>query len=142
MALLPGASRVHLACAACRPSRPSWHPCFLAAALLQTLLVPLPLPGSQRLLFPLAPEVTAADELAVANMVKVADFLLGGQAARLAGSGSPAASLKLAQELGPFLPALAYEILPQVHILVYVAPHLHLTFMAHNQSDCFLSVPP
>ena len=81
---------------------------------VQGVVVPLPLPGSQRLLYPLAPEVTATDKLAVANVVKVADFLLGGQAARLAGSPEPLEGVRLARELAPFLPAVAYEILPEV----------------------------
>lgn len=76
--------------------------------------MPLPLPGTQRLYYPLAPEVTHKDEKAVANVMKIANFLLGGQAAQVAGSTDPLEGVKLAQELAPFLPAVAYEILPEV----------------------------
>ena len=77
-------------------------------------MVPVPLPGAPQLFFPLAPQVSATDERAVANVTKIADFLLGGQAERLAGSTDPMEGVKLAQELAPFLPAVAWEILPEV----------------------------
>ena len=95
---------------------------------LQSAVVPVPFPGSQRLLYPLAPEVTQADELAVANVVKVADFLLGGQAARLAGTPDPREGVKLLQEMAPFLPALAYEILPEVRSPCRVSLYIPCVF--------------
>ncbi|KAK9787007.1 hypothetical protein WJX73_009983 [Symbiochloris irregularis] len=81
---------------------------------LQSAMIPIVLPGVGRTMYPLAPEVSAKDEKAVQNVAKIADFLLGGQAQRFAGSADPMEGLRLAQELAPFLPAVASEILPEV----------------------------
>lgn len=90
----------------------------LGVADVQSAMIPIPLPGVSRTMYPLAPEVSPKDEKAVANVTKIADFLLGGQAQRLAGSADPLEGVRLAQELAPFLPAVASEILPQVRVHV------------------------
>lgn len=50
----------------------------------------------------------------MANVTKVADFLVGDEAARLAGTPDPQETAQLLREMAPYLPALAYEILPGV----------------------------
>lgn len=80
----------------------------------QSAMIPVVLPGVGRTMYPLAPAVSPQDEKAVQNVAKIADFLLGGQAQRLAGSADPMEGVRLAQELAPFLPAVASEILPEV----------------------------
>lgn len=74
---------------------------------LENLMVPLLLPGLARGLIPLAPELTAEDKAVVENIAKIANFLAGGSFAR---SVNPAAL----QELLPYMPGLATEILPEL----------------------------
>ena len=44
---------------------------------MQRVMLPLLLPGSSRLFYPLAPEVSKADRTAVDNVVKISNFLTG-----------------------------------------------------------------
>ena len=47
------------------------------APCVQTVMLPLLLPGSSRLFYPLSPEVSSADRIAVDNVVKISNFLTG-----------------------------------------------------------------
>lgn len=76
---------------------------------LEGAMVPILLPGA-RPFVPLVPSVSDEDRKVVANVTKIANFLAGGDASRLLQAADP----RMAQELLPFLPAVANEILPEL----------------------------
>ena len=73
----------------CRGLMNAWLPFVLHAELLvwlQQVMLPLLLPGSSRVFYPLAPEISRADRTAVDNVVKISNFLTGaGRQAAAAG---------------------------------------------------------
>jgi aarF domain-containing kinase len=76
---------------------------------LQDLLIPVLMPGAARRLIPLSPTLDDEDEAVVLNVVKVLNFLAGGNAAGVLFSFvSPAG-----RELLPYLPGVATEVLPE-----------------------------
>lgn len=76
---------------------------------LEDVLVPVLMPGAARRLLPLAPPMDTEDQVVVANVAKVVNFLAGGNAVMaLSGVMSPGA-----RDLLPYLPGVATEILPE-----------------------------
>lgn len=76
---------------------------------LQDLLIPVAMPGAARRLIPLSPMLDDEDEAVVQNVAKVLNFLAGGNAAGVVyGFVSPSG-----QELLPYLPGVATEVLPE-----------------------------
>jgi aarF domain-containing kinase len=77
--------------------------------------VPLFLPGS---LAPtqvrVSPNVTAEDKATVESVTKLLNFLLRGSRGGDAGAGSAADPARAIRELGPLLPAVATEVLPEL----------------------------
>lgn len=76
---------------------------------LEDVLVPVFIPGASRRLLPLAPPMEDEDQIVVANVAKVLNFLAGGNAVfAVSGFIGPAA-----RELVPYLPSVATEVLPE-----------------------------
>ncbi|KAI8101319.1 hypothetical protein M9435_001427 [Picochlorum sp. BPE23] len=76
---------------------------------LEDVLIPILVPGASRRLLPLAPPLEDDDQIVVQNLVKVVNFLSGGNAVyALSGFINPSA-----RELLPYVPGLASEVLPE-----------------------------
>ena len=76
---------------------------------LEDVLIPILVPGASRRLMPLAPPLEDDDQIVVQNLVKVVNFLSGGNAVyAFSGFINPAA-----RDLLPFVPGLASEVLPE-----------------------------
>ena len=84
---------------------------------LQHMMVPNMIPFAERPMLPLSPTVTASDRQVLQNIHTILGFLLGGNSsihtvtdlrAALQRSGS------MARDLGPVLPTVIQEILPEV----------------------------
>ena len=86
---------------------------LVASLGLEGVLVPVVLPGVKPLL-PLAPTVSDEDRKQVANVQKIVDFLTGGTGLA---AGNPAAPFdpQAVAELGPLLPSIALEIVPELN---------------------------
>mmetsp|Transcript_2461 Transcript_2461/g.9605 ORF Transcript_2461/g.9605 Transcript_2461/m.9605 type:complete len:850 (-) Transcript_2461:77-2626(-) len=77
--------------------------------------VPLFLPGSfVPLQVRVSPNVTAEDKATVESVTKLLNFLLRGSRGGDAGAGSAADPARAIRELGPLLPAVATEVLPEL----------------------------
>lgn len=83
---------------------------LIASLGLERVMVPIPLPFASKPLVPLAPVVSDEDRQVIANISKIMDFLLGGNASRMLSSGSP----QLLRGLAPVLPNVAEEVIPDL----------------------------
>lgn len=105
---------------------------------LGDLRVPLLLPGSLPRTVALSPHVTEEDRATVENVTKLLNFLLrgsrGGEGDIVAGAGGdPSRALR---ELGPLLPAVATEVLPEL------IKRLNSRLTARAIRDLFAQIEP
>jgi len=83
---------------------------------LQDLMLPNLVPFAERPILPLAPEVTEHDKQVIQNIHTILSFLLGGKSLKSA-DDFRALLLRggsVARDLGPVLPAVVREVLPEV----------------------------
>ena len=90
---------------------------FVMSMDLQNVMVPNVMPFAERPMLPLSPTVTESDRQVLQNIHTILSFLLGGNSSIGTATDLRAAlqrSGSMARDLGPVLPTVIQEILPEV----------------------------